>query len=147
MQKNCLEIAEEYGIALTQEPSGWHKGRCPRPEHEDTHPSLRIAPDGSHWTCFPCMAKGDAISLIKFITGCSYADALAGTNIKQDFATTFVSSLRPVEEKPDDSDLALAFTLKHSLRVGVPLGVIDQALTGDDPCRMLRSALSLVQQS
>lgn len=47
---------------------------CPR--HDDRSPSLRIAPDGSHWKCMACQRGGAAVSLVRWITGASFEDAV-----------------------------------------------------------------------
>ena len=48
--------------------------RCPL--HEDTSPSLRIAPDGQRWYCFPCAEGGDAIRLWMRATRVGFAEAV-----------------------------------------------------------------------
>ena len=73
--KTCIDIAEEHKISLHQDANGWYAGICPR--HEDTQPSLRIEPDGEYWVCMGCHKGGDAIEMVRWLTGASFRDALA----------------------------------------------------------------------
>lgn len=43
---------------------------CPRPAHEDRHPSCFVYPDpGSGWHCYACLAGGSAIDLASAVAG------------------------------------------------------------------------------
>lgn len=52
---------------------------CPNPAHPDTHPSFSVSTgkDGlSRWKCFSqCNAHGDALDLVKWLTGATTAEA------------------------------------------------------------------------
>lgn len=143
-QLTCLDIAAQHGIALTQERGGWWVGICS--QHDDHRPSLRISENGEIFCCYPCRAKGDVISFVRFLTGCSYQDALAGITVKQDIAGAVASLLRP-QETELDGEAEIAFALKYALRQKVPAEAIDQALQGKFPLQALRSALRLPMQS
>lgn len=49
------DLAERYGVTVRH-------GMCCCPFHGDTHPSMKIYPDGYH--CFACGAHGDVISWV-----------------------------------------------------------------------------------
>lgn len=62
--KSIITIAAESGILLSQESNGWYKTTCCR--HQDEHPTLRIAPDGSYWLCFACRKGGDVTAFVRW---------------------------------------------------------------------------------
>ena len=133
--KDCITLAKEFGVDLKREGNGWYVGLCPK--HNDTHPSLRIAPDGSHWKCFPCNKGGDNISLARFLWDLNYYDALERVHeegdgsIIQNMITRNESKI--VTENP--------YLLTEAYKILSP-EEIDQCLMNENPTEALRLALS-----
>ncbi len=67
-------IVEQY-VELKKAGKGW-LGHCPLPIHEDSNPSFQVFEDTQRFYCHGCNSKGDVISFIRAITGCSFSEAL-----------------------------------------------------------------------
>jgi len=80
--RSILEVCEELGIEL--EPSGtfWWVGHCPRPEHNDSTPSFRVNEPGGFFCCMGCGEGGDVAHLYAFVTGCTLAEAVTATVLR-----------------------------------------------------------------
>lgn len=66
------QVAEYYGMSVDR------KGLCLCPFHHDTHPSLRIYPNGKGFYCFTCGAGGDQVTFAARYLGVgNYAAAAA----------------------------------------------------------------------
>lgn len=57
------QAVEFYGFKVNR------KGLCLCPFHKDTHPSLRIYPNGKGFYCFVCGAGGDVIKFVSLYKG------------------------------------------------------------------------------
>ena len=70
---NLVAVAENHGIKLKKTGNSYIS-LCP--VHNDHRPSFHIYPSSQKFFCFACQAKGDSISLVQIITGCSFKDAV-----------------------------------------------------------------------
>ena len=136
--KTCVDIAQDAGATLITESNGWHKMRCPR--HDDHDPSLRIAPDGSHWKCMVCGRGGDAIELHRWIHGSVFDVARAHVFVDVGSRELVLDGMTREQGEGAQADTAHLFALL--LRDGVlNADDADAILLADDPQRALQSVL------
>ena len=67
-------VVEHYGGRVPTRQGLYLRVRCPF--HGDTHPSASINQQTQRFHCFVCDFNGDAIAIVRWQEGCSYADAL-----------------------------------------------------------------------
>lgn len=127
--KTCKEVADEYGATIQYEPNGWGKMLCPR--HHDTDPSLRIAPDGSHWKCMVCKRGGTAIQLRRWLTGCSFEDAVRDVMDGESGDPLLAYHLRGAPAQVSDlPQRMLAWGMRYSVLTRAD---VDDILNSDEP--------------
>lgn len=68
------EVARRLGLGDPVKRGRELAVRCPL--HDDSDPSLRIAPDGRTWYCDPCAEGGDAIALYMAARRLDFAEAV-----------------------------------------------------------------------
>lgn len=127
--KTCIDIAEENGFDIQYEPNGWGKILCPR--HGDRSPSLRIAPDGSHWKCMVCDRGGREIGLVMWLTHCSVTDAIKSVSDGEQGDPVLNYYLR--RQHPEDGAVlqhVAAWAIRYSL---LTPGQLDDILFSDCP--------------
>lgn len=76
LYRPVLEVAQELGLEV-EEAGEEYRARCP--VHEDQTPSLYLNPQKNNWYCFGCSKGGGAPHLVKFLTGCSWEEAVNRT--------------------------------------------------------------------
>lgn len=86
-QVSAKQVAENYGLKIGR------KDMACCPFHDDRHPSMKI--DATHYYCFGCGAKGDAIGYVAELFNLSQLDA--AKKIASDFNLS-------IEEKQSISD-------------------------------------------
>jgi CHC2 zinc finger len=75
---DLVSLMSEYGIDLVKKGSRF-VGHCPF--HSEKTPSFFVTKN--RFRCFGCQAKGDAITFLMQITGCSFPEALKKMGIGQ----------------------------------------------------------------
>ena len=63
------QTVEYYGLKVNS------RGLCLCPFHRDTHPSMKIYPNGKGFYCFVCGAGGDPVKFAALYRGVSNLDA------------------------------------------------------------------------
>src|SRR5262245_47214902 len=53
----CIDVATAAGLETGQRSGAEQLYRCPRPDHDDEHPSLSIHAGKDKWMCGPCGSK------------------------------------------------------------------------------------------
>lgn len=74
MKLRCLDIAAAVG--LTQAKTSGKEILFLCPNHDDTHPSLRVNSEKNCFFCGPCGKGGNAWSFAAFLSGSSLADKM-----------------------------------------------------------------------
>ncbi|OAM91608.1 CHC2 zinc finger domain-containing protein [Termitidicoccus mucosus] len=67
-------IASRY-TKMSQKGADWW-GRCPFPDHQETHPSFKVSPSRGNFKCFGCGKAGDAVELIMALENTGFQEAV-----------------------------------------------------------------------
>ena len=71
-QRPILDVVKRW-VFLEERESYW-TGCCP--VHSDSTPSFCVWPLSGRWKCWTCNEGGDALDFVRWVTGCSFKDAL-----------------------------------------------------------------------
>ena len=74
MNFDIVPVLENYGFKIPMGKRGWFTVKCMA--HDDSVASCRVNTDEGLVACMACDLKGNAISVVKYMDGVDYKDAV-----------------------------------------------------------------------